>query len=137
MTSADALNRLCGHANLPGGAEDMTSLSAAIWCWQRKGTQLDLRGPLLDVLTCLQVLNAAALVHGPVKFSVPIERDPAYFVSCIVAVLAKGLRRAVPHDQQAMDEISNALALISHAWSQFLAGDIEDLVQDLRDSQLL
>jgi hypothetical protein len=67
---------------------------------------------------------------GPVPLSTSLQRPPAYSVSCILVDLAK----AVASDRAQNDP--ETARVLTHSWSQYLAGDIEDLIQDLRDNLL-
>jgi hypothetical protein len=137
MTYEQAMQRLAGYANLPGSDDGDPGLGPLLTRWQRTGDRLDVQAICQGIVECIQSMVSAEQVRGPVPLSTPLARPPAYSVSCILVDLS----RAVASDRAQTDVASAQvlkrwLVIIAHCWSQYLAGDIEDLFQDLRDSML-
>lgn len=89
-----------------------------------------------DVLALVQTVNAEALTGGVAREDA-LSRDIAYSMSCLFAELAKAIRSPKAHqDASAKPRLEWALEVLAHAWSQLLAGDIDDIVQDVKDSGL-
>jgi len=66
-----------------------------------------------------------------------VARDVAYSISCLSEDLAKAMRFEGPNASPAVRaHLAWALEVISHAWSQFLCADIDDIVVDVHNSGL-
>jgi hypothetical protein len=129
--------RFRSHANLPGGAEKFEGLGMALWEWHRKDSVLRIELHANEFLQSLQELNMHVIQSGARPLTDPVSRDVAYSVSCVLDDLAKTLRSArCSAEPSTRRGIECALEAAAQAWSQFLAGDIEDLLQDFRESGL-
>jgi len=138
MNSQDLAKRLRSHANLPGGAVGVDGLCMHVWSWRSKGAVLSIAAPLSDLLHCLQLLNAEPRTRERPLLSDSEAQSAAYSLSCIIGKLASVIRSArACADAESKQRLEWALDVTAHAWSQVLAGDIEDIIQDLRDSGLV
>lgn len=138
MTYVAANNKLRSFANLPGGDENVPSLESMLGDWKRTGHPIVIRPLVRDVLECLQSLVLAAQTNGSLPFSSPVEREPAYSMSCIFRSLAGALAsERAASDLASSRQLAGSLLVIAHAWSQYLAGDVADVFQDLRDTSLV
>lgn len=127
MNRIEAPTRLQAHANLPGGDYSArTVIADVLRAWKNAGGEIQLLPQTAEVIECLQVFNDEVLAgRDGVPFETPVEREPAYSVSCILCDLARAQARATrTTDTDAKDAISECLIAITHVWSQFLAGDI-------------
>lgn len=107
----------------------------AVWAWQTKGGELSIGPCIADLLQCLQALNKLPKTRERPFLSHDVAGSAAYSVSCILADLAGALRsKRARADQEAGRQLEWAIEVACHAWSQVLAGDIEDVIQDIRDS---
>ncbi len=137
MSKQELARRFRSHANLPGGEAGFVGLGMTVWAWRRKGSALSIEAQVGDFVTSLQALNVQPRTVDNPRFSDAPSRDIAYSVSCVLAELAKSLRSDRGRTEvEARQQLEWALEAAAHAWSQYLAGDIEDLVQDLRDNGL-
>lgn len=127
-----ALRRLQNHANLPGHGPEQESFVFALFTTERGAASPSQAALTEDVLRCLAVLNSAMNASK----SVPANsfRSAAYSVAAILSSSLEYSRRW--RDQGRFDEsVLSALDMyawrIAFAWEQVLAGDIEDLTENL------
>lgn len=136
---SDAKERLENHANLLTGQSEERlreeSLSYQLWVadWQRTPPNLTL---LDDVVRCLGVFNLH--FNGPDPNTrtgprtEPIPDVVAYSIACIVSACL-GYYRKWSANQQFPDDFLGLLLAgvhrIARCWMQFLAGDVNDLVE--------
>jgi hypothetical protein len=139
MTYADAVLRLVNHANLPGGELPMEeSLLGALWIASQGRPPPDIDPLVNDVIACLEVVNRE--LNGPIP-SETIERVSegvivrvAYPISLIVDGLLQSNRRTdgTPSGGVNCEGAIEAAFRINFAWCQVLAGDIDDIREEIR-----
>ena len=137
MTYIDAVLRLANHANLGDRLPMEESLLGALWIASKGRTVPDI-GPLVDdVISCLEVVNQELNGHIPSETTVRLNEraigQVAYPISLIVGDLLRPPHRA---DGTALgiagsDALVEAAFRINSAWCQVLAGDIDDIRQEL------
>jgi hypothetical protein len=123
------------HAGHPRVSENADDLSIVLWdLAQTHYAMLDIkrfRAAIDSILELLQQLNSSTIVLR--QETPPLERtipEPlVYAVSAIIRSLLVALRSA-------RDALIVASESIAYCWDQFVAGDIDDLRDDLRTHEL-
>jgi hypothetical protein len=112
------------------------SIGVALSTWRRKGTAFELKPLVIDVLALLQELNVAHVQIGQARVDV-VSGEIAYSMSLILAELIRCLRCERARNEPVTKSVLEwAIEVVIHGWSQLLAGDIEDILQDVKDSGL-
>jgi hypothetical protein len=139
-----ALRRLENHANFPGSDDSLapSSIIAILRLAEQSGTLANIEQHAADVVQCLQVANLELNGEKPsesssgMKSSVPLTL--AYCVSGILSGSIAFHRRWAKKTLFPVEELESLEAsvhMISYAWDQLLAGDIDDLQEDWRLSE--
>ena len=127
-----ALRRLQNHANLPGHGPEEESFVFALFTTDRKAASPSQAALTEDVLRCLAILNSAMNASK----SVPADslQSAAYSVAAILSSTLEYARRWRDQgrfDVSVLSDLGMFAWRIAFAWEQVLAGDIEDLTENL------
>ena len=137
MTYQEALAQLRNHANITP-VDDSQSLLYRLWAADREGAVLDLAHQVDVVLQCLAVANLE--LNGSRPSQMFGRQNPAVIpdVACLVSGLVTGLLQC--HRRWAgsghnpvvpLEALRDAALRIEMAWDMILAGDHNDLLNEL------
>ncbi|MDB4991521.1 MAG: hypothetical protein JWN04_6699 [Myxococcaceae bacterium] len=125
------------HANLVGFDANFVGIGMALVDAHRRnrvaGTLevVDAVPFAYDILSMLQLLNRDAIESKRRPLAAPCDRIVAYSLSCVFVHL---VRLAGFHDPYVAPEtrvsVQRAALLLAEGWSAFLAGDIDDIVEN-------
>jgi len=132
------LLRLQQHSGLPtldGEVPDDT-LAEFIYRIPHGGRALCLKKIVDEIIDCLEILNRRINQEPGVEFQ-PIDRQLMYAVSGIVfACLDKAMELRQRDEQSAVaNDLLSAAWCVQSAWDSLLAGDIENLQQQVASEQ--
>jgi hypothetical protein len=137
MTYREALVKLRNHANLTR-SEDDQSLLYSLWKADRDGVPPDLSPLVENILACLAVANLELNGSRPSETfdrrHLTVISELAYPVSGLVVVLLKRHRRWAATGRfppALLDALRDAALRIGLAWNMLLAGDHDDLRNEL------
>ena len=127
-----AVRRLQNHANLPRQGAEAESLVFVLSAANRGTDSPNLSAQAEDVLRCLVVVNKA------LNDSKSIDEDSLRATGYAIAgILSSSLeytlrwREKGRFNESVLRDLEHAAWRIACAWEQVLAGDIEDLMEDL------
>jgi hypothetical protein len=127
-----AVKRLQNHANLPGQGTEHESFVFALYTADRGTEPPKLAPHLEDVLRCLVVLNKE--LNAPNSIDKDSRREAAYGVAGILSSSLEYTlrwREKGRFDESVLKDLELAAWRIALVWEQVLAGDVEDLMEDL------
>ena len=127
-----ALRRLQNHANLPGDGAEHESFVFALFAADRESKSPDLAPFGEDVLSCLVVINAA--LNASKSIAEDGLRSVAYSLAAILSSSLEYVRRWRDQgrfDESTLRDVELRVWRIAVAWEQVLAGDVEDILDNL------
>lgn len=137
---AEACTRLANHANLADEhAPESESLLWALWNAERTNNFPELDFFVDDILSCLESVNCE--LNGPTPSesigyqNSNVVADLSYVMASLQSSLARHLVVWKQKDTFTSDEydmIEQGNFVISHCWAQVLAGDIDNLREDIK-----
>jgi hypothetical protein len=137
MIYQEALTKLRNHSNLTRGGDDQ-SLLHSLWQADREVLPLDLSPSVENILACLAVANLELNGYRPSetfdRHHPTVISDLAYPVSGLVVGLLKCHRRWSASGRfppRILDALRDAALRIGLAWDMLLAGDHDDLRNEL------
>jgi hypothetical protein len=126
------VRRLQNHANLPGYGGEHESFVFALFIADRESKPPNLSALSEDVLGCLGIINAA--LNNTKSLAENNFRAVAYAVAAILSSSLEYLRRWRDQgrfSESTLRDLELRAWRIAVGWEQVLAGDIEDLKEDL------
>ena len=139
MDYEQAVNRLWNHSNLPRqfNSED-ESLLFCLYKAERDNQPPSFDHLVEDVIHCLDVVNHELNGANPSKSvgraNDAVEAQVSYPISEIISGILLRYRkwqRGNLFSQSILDSLIGAALKIAYVWDQVLAGDIDDLFEDL------
>jgi hypothetical protein len=131
--------RLQRHAGLPNYNQQPSSglsICREIRRWQRSNGELSLEALTLDVIDCLEAINTTTYSETENRLKKPVDAMVAYAIAQILEELLRTLETERLPSSPHSSSFLRAARMISHAWAQLLAGDIQNLRLDLRHHNL-
>jgi hypothetical protein len=139
MNYQQAVNRLWNHSNLPKSfSSESESLIFCLYKAERNNQPPQIASLVEDVIQCLEFVNKE--LNGPNPSETFGRTNPAvleqvsYPISGIIYGILRHYRiwkQTSLFDKNNLDTLLDAVLKISYAWDQVLAGDIDDLLEDL------
>ena len=139
MNYQQAINRLINHANISEKTDLSEDESLVYHLWT--STRLR-RRPIIaplrrDILHCLQTINIQINGHKPSKTMMPTRSIDEELVVIISDIIHSCINFCVIwtkkelFDEQTRWELQLTTWMISFAWNAILAGDIDDIEQEI------
>jgi len=138
MNFDEACQRLKNHANLPNSGPDNESYGLALWHASRGEPSLELMPLFNDVMECLECVNLGLNEEQPSQSSSSpkyssVDRGLSYSISLIFLLQMNYLQASLePVQREVAFSMTKDLIL---AWNFVLAGDIDDISQEVEWSR--
>ena len=142
MDYSDALKKLRNHANSPGsGLPESESFLFALWQAERQSCIPELRNLFDDILDCLETVNHELNTKQPSEnIGGKAEAFPRSLVADVSGILSVSWRNywqwssSQQFTESFRTEFAVMLVQIGIAWDAVLAGDIDDIREDIRQN---
>lgn len=139
MNFEHALARLRNHANMDARLPEAESFLFALWQSERQGQSPKLQPLFDDIIECLEVVNVAFNTKTPSEtIAGKVESLPRPLVADVSVILSEGwayhCRWTCNHrfDPDVLRDCATALAQIGIAWNAVLAGDIDNVREQIK-----